>query len=114
MSDKTRKTLVVIVLLGAIALVIFARHLQYKADSKVAASYFKAGGNLAVPALLELGSHKCIPCKMMAPILEELKKEYAGSLRVGFFDVWKNPDEAKKYGIKICFTRNICGILPLS
>ncbi len=37
---------------------------------------------------------------MMAPILDELKKEYKGGLRWIFIDVWENPDEAKKYGHK--------------
>ncbi len=38
-----------------------------------------------VPRLVDLGSVTCIPCKMMAPILEELKKEYAGRLSVEFY-----------------------------
>ena len=59
----------------------------------------------ALPRLVDLGAGKCIPCKMMAPILEELKKEYAGIFNVEFIDVWKNPDEAKKYGIKIIPTQ---------
>ena len=53
-----------------------------------------------LPKLLDLGATSCIPCKMMAPLLEELKKDYAGVLDVEFIDVWKNPDEGKKYGIK--------------
>ena len=73
---------------------------------------FMAGALLAVPGiqparaadgrpkLLDLGAHKCIPCKMMAPILEEMKKDYAGVLDVEFIDVWKNPTEGKKYGIQ--------------
>jgi thioredoxin 1 len=54
------------------------------------------------PKLLDLGADKCIPCKEMAPILEELKKEYAGVLEVEFIDVWKpeNQQAAIKYGIK--------------
>ena len=36
-----------------------------------------------------MGAGKCIPCKKMAPILEELKKEYAGRLDVEFVDVWE-------------------------
>jgi len=59
----------------------------------------------ALPRLVDLGAGKCIPCKMMAPILEKLKKEYAGIFNVEFIDVWKNPDEAKKYGIKIIPTQ---------
>ena len=42
---------------------------------------------------------------MMAPILEELKKEYAGRLKVEFIDVWKNPDEGKKYSIRMIPTQ---------
>jgi len=52
------------------------------------------------PKLLDLGADKCIPCKMMAPILEELKEEYAGRLDVEFIDVWKNPQAARRYGIE--------------
>ena len=58
-----------------------------------------------LPKLLDLGASKCIPCKMMAPILEELKKEHAGKLEVEFIDVWKNPDAAKQYGIEVIPTQ---------
>jgi len=54
----------------------------------------------SLPLLLDLGSVKCIPCKMMAPILEELKTEYAGSLEVRFIDVWQDRDAAARYGIE--------------
>ena len=54
----------------------------------------------ALPRLVDLGADKCIPCKMMAPILEELKTAYAGQFEVEFLDVWKNPDAGKPYGIR--------------
>ena len=54
-----------------------------------------------LPKMVDLGADKCIPCKMMAPILEEIKKDYAGTIDVEFIDVWKNPDKAKGYGISI-------------
>lgn len=58
-----------------------------------------------LPKLIDLGADKCIPCKMMAPILEELKKEYAGKMNVEFLDVWKNPDAGKQYGIEMIPTQ---------
>jgi len=59
----------------------------------------------ALPRLVDLGAGKCIPCKMMAPILEELKAEYVGKFRVDFIDVWENPEEGKKYGIRMIPTQ---------
>jgi len=58
-----------------------------------------------IPKLVDLGAGKCIPCKMMAPILEELKKDYAGRLEVVFIDVWKNSDEGDKYKIRVIPTQ---------
>ena len=58
-----------------------------------------------LPKLLDLGATKCIPCKKMAPILEELKKEYAGKMEVEFIDVWQNPDAGAKYGIRLIPTQ---------
>lgn len=59
----------------------------------------------ALPKLVDLGADKCIPCKRMAPILEELRVEYAGVFEVVFIDVWKNPAEADRYGIRIIPTQ---------
>lgn len=58
-----------------------------------------------LPKLLDLGATKCVPCKMMAPILEELKKEYAGKLKVEFIDVWENEDAGKQYGVEMIPTQ---------
>ena len=58
-----------------------------------------------LPLLLDLGAGKCIPCKMMEPILEELKEEYKEAFEVVFIDVWVNPEESKKYGIKLIPTQ---------
>lgn len=54
----------------------------------------------SMPRLVDVGADKCIPCKMMAPVIEELKRDYAGILRVDFVDAWKNPDDARKYNVK--------------
>lgn len=50
--------------------------------------------------MIDLGATECIPCKMMAPILAELKIQYAGKADILFIDVWKNPAQAKAYGIQ--------------
>ncbi|MFC1462634.1 organomercurial lyase [Verrucomicrobiota bacterium] len=59
------------------------------------------------PKLLDLGAKKCIPCKLMAPILDALEKEYKGKLDVEFIDVWerKNKKKAKEYGIRVIPTQ---------
>lgn len=62
-----------------------------------------------LPRLLDLGATKCIPCKKMAPILEELKTGYAGRLKVEFIDVWQNPAEARTYGIEMIPTQIFFG-----
>lgn len=55
-----------------------------------------------LPKLLDLGAHKCIPCKKMEPILAELTKEYKGVFNVEFIDVWQpeNKEKANGYGIE--------------
>lgn len=53
----------------------------------------------ALPRLVDLGASKCIPCKMMAPILEELSSEYKGQMEVVFIDVWKDREAGRQYGI---------------
>lgn len=53
--------------------------------------------------MVEVGANKCIPCKMMAPIIADLKKEYAGSVSILFLDVWENQDAvqfARQAGVR--------------
>ena len=50
--------------------------------------------------MLDLGATSCIPCKMMAPIMERVEKKYKGKAAVIFVDVWKNQEPAKRFGIR--------------
>ncbi|MDA8126220.1 MAG: thioredoxin domain-containing protein [Deltaproteobacteria bacterium] len=66
---------------------------------------FPAAASVEAPVkgmvtMIDLGAKTCIPCKMMAPILEKLEKEYAGRAAVVFFDVREDPAPAKRFGIR--------------
>ncbi|MBW1802689.1 MAG: thioredoxin fold domain-containing protein, partial [Deltaproteobacteria bacterium] len=50
--------------------------------------------------MLDLGADACIPCKMMAPIMAKLEKEYKGRADIIFIDVWKKPEQAKRFKVK--------------
>ena len=50
--------------------------------------------------MIDLGAKKCIPCKMMAPIIQKLEKAYQGKAAIIFIDVWQNKAQAKKFGIR--------------
>jgi thioredoxin 1 len=55
--------------------------------------------------MVDLGAKKCIPCKMMAPIMEELEKEYKDRAAIVFIDVWEYPEAGPQYDIGIIPTQ---------
>jgi thioredoxin 1 len=55
--------------------------------------------------MIDLGARSCIPCKMMAPILEKLEKDYKGRAAIVFLDVSKDPEQAKRFGIRLIPTQ---------
>lgn len=54
----------------------------------------------ALPKLVDLGASTCIPCKEMAPILADLKKDYKGIVDVEVVDVYKDNEKANEYNAK--------------
>lgn len=68
-----------------------------------------AAAESALPRLVDLGADKCVPCKLMAPILEDLENNLAGQLDVEFIDVWKNRERAKEFGIRMIPTQIFYG-----
>lgn len=50
--------------------------------------------------MVDVGAKACIPCKMMIPVIESLSEEYEGRAAIVFIDVWKNPDETPKFGLR--------------
>jgi len=55
--------------------------------------------------MVDIGAKACIPCKMMIPIIESLSEEYEGRAGIVFIDVWKNPNETEKFGIRVIPTQ---------
>lgn len=58
-----------------------------------------------IPTLIDLGADTCIPCKLMAPILEELKEELQGKVMVHFLNLDDYPSLAREYGITLMPTQ---------
>ncbi|WP_457553495.1 thioredoxin family protein [Desulfobacula sp.] len=50
--------------------------------------------------IVDLGAKKCIPCKMMAPIMEKMEKAYKGKAHIVFIDVWENREQAPRFKIR--------------
>lgn len=57
------------------------------------------------PGVVDFGARSCIPCKKMAPILEELHRELRGRANVLFNDVWKDEQLARAYRIQMIPTQ---------
>ena len=54
---------------------------------------------------IELGADRCIPCKAMQPIMKEIAETYADRVQVVFYDVWKDPEPGRKYGVQLIPTQ---------
>ena len=53
-----------------------------------------------IPVLVDFSAEWCGPCKMLAPIIQELADEYTGRIKVGKVDIDANREQAAKYGIQ--------------
>ena len=97
MKTSVKVAIVAILTVAAIAILSTKRKGdQLPADHRVA--------NLTgqgAPVLIDVGAETCIPCKMMAPILSELKQELAGTVAVHFLNLDEYPALASEYQIRV-------------
>jgi len=97
MNIRSRKLLIVAALAVAVTAVIAQRE---RRDVPIAAPLASNR-----PRLVDVGAESCVPCKMMVPVLADLRRDYAGALDVVFIDVWKNPDAGTPYNVDIIPTQ---------
>ena len=56
--------------------------------------------NSDLPVLIDFWAPWCGPCKQIAPVVDELAKEYAGRLKIVKMNVDDNPQTPSKYGVR--------------
>jgi len=119
--NKFGKIAIVIVLIGAVAAVIAVKYNKSGQETGAAVDVMSAGKvaqqevptknqpaqlvGKGLPALIDLGAGTCIPCKMMAPILEELKTEFAGRMQVEFLDIREDSNLIQAYALRVIPTQ---------
>ncbi len=60
---------------------------------------------IRLPKLLDFGANKCIPCKKMAPILQELAEEYKGRVIIKVIEVYQERKLTMANGIRLIPTQ---------
>jgi thioredoxin 1 len=73
-----------------------SEHIVYVTDDTFANEVLKA----TTPVLVDYWAEWCGPCKMIAPVLDEIAQEYVGRLKVAKLNIDENPSTPPKYGIR--------------
>ncbi len=73
-----------------------SEHIQYVTDATFETDVTQA----TLPVLVDYWAEWCGPCRMIAPILDEVAKEYAGRLTVAKLNVDENQQTPQKFGVR--------------
>lgn len=111
-SFRTKGAIIIALAMAVAAVVYLKVQRESPAPTEASQANSPADGEhkanpprISLPQLVDLGADKCIPCKMMAPILEELRGEYKDRFKVVFIDVWKNPQVGREYKVRVIPTQ---------
>lgn len=73
-----------------------SEHVHYVTDASFKSDVLES----PVPVLVDYWAEWCGPCKMIAPLLEEVAKDYSGRLKVAKLNIDENPKTPGEYGIR--------------
>ncbi len=92
------------ILMALFALVLYTAtaHAELPSGDDAAIRKALASGR---PTVVDFGARSCIPCKKMAPILEQLGREYRGRANVIFIDVWQDKSIGGRYNVMMIPTQ---------
>lgn len=103
---KRIQNAVIVGIMVAIGSVFFLSNCADQSGKEAESPAARADSQTAkLPRLVDLGKGTCIPCKKMKPILDELTLEYEGRAIVRVIDLRYEPQEARKYGIRLIPTQ---------
>ena len=73
-----------------------SEHIRYVTDATLTAEVLQS----PLPVLVDYWAEWCGPCRMIAPILDEVSKEYSGRLNIAKLNVDENQQTPQKYGVR--------------
>jgi len=73
-----------------------SEHIHYITDDTFTAEVLQS----PLPVLVDYWAEWCGPCRMIAPILDEISQEYAGRLNIAKLNVDENQQTPQKYGVR--------------
>ncbi|RJR16877.1 MAG: thioredoxin [Desulfobacteraceae bacterium] len=96
---KRNRTFELIKIIVILLFITVVSEIRYEVSAKASERWSGIPAKGMV-TMVDLGANSCVPCKMMAPILEKVEKDFRGKAAVIVIDVWKDRDQAKRFGVR--------------